>query len=63
MDKGNDEAFHQLAGYYAAGTNGMPQNWIKANELYLKAGELGDVLGDITTWVIPIMKVGVWNAI
>jgi len=42
MDKGNDEAFHQLAGYYAAGTNGMPQNWIKANELYLKAGELGE---------------------
>ena len=41
MDKGNDEAFHQLAGYYAAGTNGMPQNWAKANELYLKAGELG----------------------
>ena len=41
IDKGNAEAFHQLAGYYAAGTNGMPQNYQKANELYLKAGELG----------------------
>lgn len=39
IDKGNAEAFHQLAGYYAAGTDGMPQNYQKANELYLKAGE------------------------
>ena len=31
----------ELAGYYAQGSNGMPQDWAKANELWLKAGELG----------------------
>ena len=41
MEKGNARAFNQLAGYYAQGILGMPQNWAKANELYLKAGELG----------------------
>ena len=40
MEKGNGDAYYQLAGYYAEGT-GMPQDWAKANELYLKAGELG----------------------
>ena len=34
-------AYYQLAGYYAQGTNGMPQAWAKANELFQKAGELG----------------------
>ena len=32
---------YMLAGYYIAGTMGMPQDMAKANELYLKAGELG----------------------
>ena len=41
MDNGNADAYHQLAGYYAHGTNGMRQDWVKANELWLKAGELG----------------------
>ena len=41
MKSGNADAYHQLACYYASGTNGMPQNWAKANELLLKAGELG----------------------
>ena len=41
MEKGNADAFNQLAGYYYCGINGMPQNRAKANELYLKAGELG----------------------
>lgn len=41
MEKGNAMAYHQLACYYASGTNGMPQNRAKANELWLKAGELG----------------------
>ena len=41
MDNGNADAYHQLACYYASGTNGMPQNRAKANELWLKAGELG----------------------
>ena len=37
----NAEAFYQLAGYYSQGIKGMPQDYQKANELYLKAGELG----------------------
>ena len=41
MEKGNGDAFYQLAGLYAQGIKGMPQNHAKANELYLKAGELG----------------------
>jgi len=41
MDKGNGEAFHQLAGYYAGGRSGLPQDYQKANELWLKGGELG----------------------
>jgi len=41
MDKGNAEAFNQLAGLYAQGRMGMPQDRGKANELNLKAGELG----------------------
>jgi len=41
MDKGNARAFHQLAGAYAQGIYGMPQDRQRANELYLKAGELG----------------------
>ena len=41
MEKGNADAYYMLAGYYAEGTMGMPQNRAKANELYLKAGELG----------------------
>ena len=41
MEKGNDKAYYELAGYYAQGIKGMPQDWVKANELWLKAGELG----------------------
>ena len=41
MDKGNAEAFDMLAGYYTEGDMGLPQDYRKANELYLKAGELG----------------------
>ena len=41
MEKGNPNAFNQLAGYYEDGTMGLPQDRAKANELYLKAGELG----------------------
>ena len=41
MDKGNAVAFSMLAGFYAEGDMGLPQDWLKANELYLKAGELG----------------------
>ena len=40
-EKGNADAIKQLAGYYDRGRMGMTQNWAKANELYLKAGELG----------------------
>lgn len=41
MDKGNGDGFYQLAWYYERGERGVPQDWNKANELYLKAGELG----------------------
>ena len=45
MDKGNGEGFYQLAGFYVRGLNGMPQDYQKANELNLKAGELGCAVG------------------
>jgi len=41
MDKGNGEAFCLLAGLYSRGRMGIPQDYQKANELYLRAGELG----------------------
>jgi len=41
MEKGNGEGFYLLAGYYARGMMGLPQDWNKTNELLLKAGELG----------------------
>ena len=41
MEKGNPSAYNNLAGHYANGTRGLPQDWAKANELYLKAGDLG----------------------
>ena len=41
MDKGNGDAFYTLAGYYARGVLGIPQDWNKAHELWRKAGELG----------------------
>ena len=40
MDANNADAFRQLAGCYYRG-EGVPQDFAKANELYLKAGELG----------------------
>jgi TPR repeat protein len=41
MKNGNADAFYQLAGCYADGDTGLPQDRAKANELWLKAGELG----------------------
>ena len=41
MEKGNAYAFNMLGLCYAAGSDGMPQDEAKANELCLKAGELG----------------------
>ena len=41
MNKGNGDAFYMLAGHYAGGEMGLPQDWLKATELWLKAGELG----------------------
>jgi len=45
IDNGNAQAFFEFANYHANGLHGMPQNYQKANELYLKAGELGCTLG------------------
>jgi len=41
VDRGNAEAFNHLAGLYSHGIRGMPQDYQKANELWLKGGELG----------------------
>ena len=41
MEKGNADAFNQLAGCYERGILGLPQDSAKATELYLRAGELG----------------------
>ena len=41
MDKDHAEAVLVLGGIAQHGRRGVPQNWAKANELYLKAGELG----------------------
>ena len=41
MDKGNAYAINQLAGFYAEGSMGLPQDSARENELSLKAGELG----------------------
>ena len=41
MKKSNSDAFFYLAGFYADGTYGLPQDQGKANELLLKAGQLG----------------------
>ena len=41
MEKGNANAFSAFAGFYDGGLMGLPQDYTKANELYLKAGELG----------------------
>ena len=41
VEKGNAEAYYQLAARYGQGTNGMSQDMAKVAELLLKAGELG----------------------
>ena len=41
MDKGNGEAFYMMGYSYQKGIMGMPQDHQRANELHLKAGELG----------------------
>ena len=41
MDKGNAEAFSSLGGHFAEGSYGLSQDYRRANELWLKAGELG----------------------
>ena len=41
VDVNNADAFQQLAEYYANGIRGMPQDYEKANELYLRGAQLG----------------------
>ena len=41
VENGNADAFDVHAGHYAQGLRGMPQDWEKANESWLTAGELG----------------------
>ena len=58
MEKGSADAFINLAGHYADGTYGLPQNPAKANELYLKVGELGCAGAYFNFWVLPMKKEG-----
>ena len=44
-EKGNAEAYLQLVGHYTDGAYVLPQDWNKAHELWLKAGELGNASG------------------
>jgi len=41
MDKSNGDSFNALGSLYRRGYCGLAQDYRKANELYLKAGELG----------------------
>ena len=44
-NNGNANAYYMLGIYYANELMGVQQDWNKANELYLKAGELGCAMG------------------
>jgi len=41
MDSGNAEAFFAYGNFYSSGSRGLPRDWAKASEMWLKAGELG----------------------
>ena len=41
MENGNALSFYVIGGFYRYGIYGLPRDMAKANELYLKAGELG----------------------
>jgi len=45
MDKDNAGAINHFAGYYVRGLRGIPQDYQKASELFLKAGKLGCAVG------------------
>ena len=45
VEKGNAQAMNNLASWYADGYSILPQDRARANELYLKAGELGYSVG------------------
>ena len=45
MEANNANAFYDFAGMYCDGIKGMHQNYEKANELFLRAGELGCAAG------------------
>jgi TPR repeat protein len=62
VENGNANAMKMLASYYRDGSYGLPRDFVKANELNLKAGELGCTaaylnLGD------AIDKVWAWEEI
>ena len=45
LDSDNATACYTYGNYYSRGEHGLPQNWAKANELWLKAGEYGHPSG------------------
>ena len=44
MDKGDPVAMYNIGAFYRDGSNGFPQDWDKALELWLRAAELGYTL-------------------
>ena len=62
IDANNARAFYNFAGYYAQGIKGLPQDYEKANELCLRAGELGCAEAYFN-WAIHIHMImgGVWK--
>jgi len=59
MDKGNGNAFNQLAGHYANGEHGLQQDYQKAHYLMLKAGEHGYATGYYNLGVLYYNGIGV----
>ena len=45
LDTDNATACYTYGNYYYRGEHGLPQNWAKANELWVKAGEYGHPSG------------------
>ena len=59
MEANNANAFYLLAGWYDTGDKGVSQDFAKANELYLKGGELGCAVAYYNLAVSYINGVGI----
>ena len=59
MDKGNAYGFYQLAGYYGRGICGLPRDFQKTIDLWLKAAELGFTLAYFNLGNVYLVGTGV----